>query len=221
MGTMNNPVFVVGAGPGIGTSVARRFAKEGHPVGLVARTRSRLDGIVDGLRAEGHHAVAATGDITDPEDITRALGELTAALGVPEVVCFSPLPEIGLIRPVLDTTPADVRDALALSVVGAVAVVRSVVPGMLERGSGTLLFTTGGAAVRPSAERAVSAIAYAGLTSYVGLLAETLPARGIRVGRVTIVGAVGPGLTHEPDDVAEHLWRHHASPGEPVTVLAN
>jgi NAD(P)-dependent dehydrogenase (short-subunit alcohol dehydrogenase family) len=213
------PVFVVGAGPGIGASVARRFAREGHPVGLIARTRARLDTIVGELRESGHQAVATTGDITDTGDITRALAELTAKLGVPEVVCLSPLPEVGLIRPVLDTTATDVRDALALTVVGAVAVVQGVVPGMIERGSGTLLFTTGGAAVRPSPERAVSAIAYAGLTSYVDLLAQTLPEHGIRVGRVTIIGAVGPGLTHEPDDIAEHLWRHHASPTEQATIL--
>ena len=216
---VSGPVFVVGAGPGIGASVARRFAREGHPVGLVARTRPRLDAIVDELRREGHQAFAATGDITDLEDIARALDELTSTVGVPEVVCFSPLADVGLIRPVLDTTPADIRDALALTVVGAAAVVQAVLPGMLERGSGTLLFTTGGAAVRPSPERAVSAVVYAGLGSYLDLLGQTLPEHGIHVGRVTIVGAVGRGLTHEPDDIADHLWHQHASPTETVTVL--
>jgi short-subunit dehydrogenase len=212
-------VFVIGAGPGIGASTARRFAVEGHPVGLVARTRARLDTIVDDLRRAGHTAFATTGDITDPGDITRAVADLTSTLGVPEVVCFSPLADVDLIRPVLDTTAADLRDALALTVVGAAAVVQAVLPGMLERGSGTLLFTTGGAAVRPSPERAVSAVVYAGLGGYLDLLAATLPERGIDVSRVTIVGAVGPGLTHEPDTIADHLWRRHASPGEAVTVL--
>lgn len=213
------PVFVVGAGPGIGASVARRFAREGHPAGLIARDPDRLHAIADDLRKNGHTAAAVTGDITDPGDIARALGELTSTLGVPDVVCFSPLPDIRLIRPVVDTTAEDVEGALALTVVGATAVVQAVLPGMLDRGSGTLLFTTGGAAVRPSPERAVSAVAYAGLSSYVDLLSRALPQRGINVGRVTIVGAVGPGLAHEPGDVAEHLWRRHASPAETVTVL--
>ncbi|MCO5994735.1 SDR family NAD(P)-dependent oxidoreductase [Actinoallomurus rhizosphaericola] len=216
---MSGPIFVVGAGSGIGASVARRFAREGHPVGLVARSRTRIDAIVGDLRAAGHQAAAATGDITDPGDVERALGDLTSALGAPEVVCVSPLPDIRLIRPVLDTTAGDVRDALALTVVGASAVVQAVLPDMLDRGTGTLLFTTGGAAVRPSPERAVSAVAYAGLVSYLDLLAQTLPQRGIHVGRVTIVGAVGPGLTHEPDDIAEHLWHQHAARREPVTVV--
>lgn len=160
------PVFVVGAGPSIGASVARRFAREAHPVGLIARDRARLQAIADDLRDGGHHAAAVTGDITDPGDITRALGELTSTLGTPEVVCFSPLPDVRRIRPVLDTTTEDVKDALALTAVGATAVVQAVLPGMLDRGSGTLLFTTGGAAVRPSPERAVSAVVYAGLSGY-------------------------------------------------------
>jgi short chain dehydrogenase len=75
--TGGGAVFVVGAGLGIGASVARRFAREGHPVGLVARDRARVEGIADDLRGGGHHAAAATGDITDPGDIARALGELT------------------------------------------------------------------------------------------------------------------------------------------------
>uniref|UniRef100_UPI0010417C9B SDR family oxidoreductase n=1 Tax=Actinomadura roseirufa TaxID=2094049 RepID=UPI0010417C9B len=171
------------------------------------------------LRGAGGRAAAATGDLTDPGAAARALDELTSALGVPEVVVFCPLPDVALIRPVLETSAADVRDALALTVVGAAAVVRAVLPGMLERGSGALLFTNGGAAVRPSPERAVSAVAYAGLNAYLDLLARTLPERGVRVGRVTIVGPVGPGLAHEPAAVAEHLWRRHALPDPAVTVL--
>lgn len=217
---MSGPVLVVGAGPGIGASVARRFGRAGHPVGLVARDRSRLERLAAELRAAGVPRVEATaGDVTDPDGIAGALDALVAALGGPEVVCVSPLPDVRLIRPVLDTTPADMAAALALSVVGATSVVRAVLPAMLARGAGSLLFTTGGAAVRPNPERAVSAVAYAALASYLDLLARTLPERGIRVHRATIVGPVGPGLTHEPDDVADHLYRQHAAPGDPVSVL--
>lgn len=201
--TVNGPVFVVGAGPGIGAAVARRFARHGHPVGLIARTRSRIDAVAYELRRTGHHVATATGDITDISETTRALNDLIATLGVPEVVCFSPLPDTGLIRPVLDTSPIDVRDALVLTVVGAAAVIRAPTRDMLEHGSGTVLFTTGAAAVNPSPERAVSAVAYAGSSAYVDLLAQTLPEQGIHIARVTIVG---PGRAHEPDDIADHLW---------------
>jgi hypothetical protein len=43
---MKGTVTIVGAGPGVGAAVARRFGREGHPVALVARNRDRLDGTV-------------------------------------------------------------------------------------------------------------------------------------------------------------------------------
>lgn len=50
-------------------------------------------------------------------------------------------------------------------------------------------------------------------------LVRPLPEHGIHFARVTIVGPVGPGRAHEPDDIADHLWNQHSSPGETVTVL--
>ena len=51
---MSNPVLVVvGAGPGVGASVARRFGREGYDVALVARSAERLTALGEGLQAEG------------------------------------------------------------------------------------------------------------------------------------------------------------------------
>ncbi|MCI3245755.1 MULTISPECIES: hypothetical protein [Streptomyces] len=81
------------------------------------------------------------------------------------------------------------------------------------------MFTTGGAAVDPHRDRTVSAIAYAAESAYVRLLHETLADDGVHVAQVTIVGAIGAGLTHEPDEVAEHLWQLHAERTQPLLVL--
>lgn len=136
------------------------------------------------------------------------------------MLCFSPLPNVELIKPVLDTTPEDLAAAVDLNVIAAASAVRLVVAQMQQRGGGTLLFTTGGAAISPSAERAVSGIAYAAETVYIAMLAEALAAQGVNVAQTVIVGAVGPGRRHEPDTVAEHLWQQHAHRGELVTVLS-
>ena len=62
-------LFVIGAGPGVGTAVARRFGREGHSVGLVARNRDRLE-------AATRHGVAsafATADVRDPVAVRSAI----------------------------------------------------------------------------------------------------------------------------------------------------
>jgi len=195
-------VVVVGAGSGLGAAVARRFGQDGRPVGLIGRRTAPLQAIAADLAAEGVRAVAAPADIRDPPALRSALADLEQAVGPVEVLCFSPLPDTGLLRPVEVTTADDVRAALELNAVGAAAAVAAVLPGMLERGRGTLVFVTGGAAVRPSAERAVSAIAYAAESAYARMLHDAVAGAGVQVAQVTVLGAMGDGLQHSPDDVA-------------------
>lgn len=193
---------VVGAGPGLGAAAARRFGRDGHPVGLIARSAGSLDQIAAGLRAEGITAAARAADVTDAAALTAALGALRETLGPVEVLLFSPRPALEWIRPVLETAPADLEDALSLSVVAASVAVHAVVPDMRRRGRGTLLFTTGGAAVEPHRDRAVSGIAYAAESAYTRMLHDTLAGEGIHAAQVTVVGPLGPGARHEPDEVA-------------------
>ena len=211
--------IVVGAGPGLGAAAARRFGRHGHKVGLIARTPATLTSLTDDLHQGGITAAAAPADITDTPALETALREVEAQVGAAEVVLFSPRPSLEWIKPVLETEPADIQHAVALSVAGAAATVRALTPGMRRRGRGTLLFTTGGAAVEPHRDRAVSAIAYAAESAYVRLLHETLADDGVHVAQVTIVGPIGAGLTHEPDGVAEHLWQLHAEHTQPLLVL--
>jgi NADP-dependent 3-hydroxy acid dehydrogenase YdfG len=151
---MKGPVTIVGAGPGVGAAVARRFGREGHPVALVARNRDRLEAMVGELETDGMQAAAASADVRRPAELRHALADLAARLGLAEILCFSPLADVSLIKPVLDTTAHDLGAALELQVVGAAAAVAEVLPPMRERGRGTLLFTTGSAALTPSPERA-------------------------------------------------------------------
>jgi NADP-dependent 3-hydroxy acid dehydrogenase YdfG len=125
------------------------------------------------------------------------------------VLEYSPLPAHEFMKPILDTTVEDVRGPLELSVLGAVAAVRAVLGPMREAGRGTILFTTGGAAVNPYPLRAGVGISFAGEVAYARMLHEELADQGVHVAHTAIGGRIGPGETHEPDDVAEVLWRHH------------
>lgn len=210
---------VVGAGPGVGAAVARRFAHEGYLVGLVARNRTRLDALVRDLAAEGVPAASAVADARRPDELRQALHELDAALGPPEVLCVSPLPDVDLIKPVLRTSPQDLLASLELGVGAAAAAVRQVLPPMRARGRGTLLFTSGSGALNPSPDRAASAVTTTALTTYVSMLHEALAPEHMHVAQLVIVGPVGPGLRHEPDTIAELLWHCHAQRNQPQVVL--
>ena len=205
-------VVVLGAGPGVGTAVARRFARQGWAVGLVARDGERIArSAVDLRRSTGVDVTAATGDATDPDQVRRALDAVAADLGEPAVLCFCPLPDLALIRPVLETRPEELMASLQLNVAGAAAAVQSVLPGMQARGRGSLLFTTGSAGIDPDPARAASAVTTTAATVYLSLLRQALEGTEIRVGHTVVVGPIipGGGQGHDPDDVAADLWSHH------------
>jgi NAD(P)-dependent dehydrogenase (short-subunit alcohol dehydrogenase family) len=126
----HGPLFVVGAGPGVGTAVARRFGREGHPVGLVARDEARLEATTRELAGEGIAAAYAVADVRDVPALRAAIDALEDRLGAPEALCVSPLPDVTTIRPVAETTAEDLADALALGVVGTAAAVGRVLPAM-------------------------------------------------------------------------------------------
>jgi short-subunit dehydrogenase len=199
-------MIVIGAGPGVGAAVARRFAREGHPIGLVARDRDRLDRLVGELAEEEVGASFGVADARGPDAVRSAVEALQDRLGPAEALCVSPLPDIATIKPVLKTTPEDLRTALALGVVGTAAAVGHVLPGMRAAGRGTLLFTTGSAALTPNRERASSGIVNAAQSTYFRMLHDQLGPEGIYVLHAVIVGPIGAD-GHDSRDIAEAMWQ--------------
>jgi short-subunit dehydrogenase len=202
-------IVIVGAGPNLGMAIARRFGREGMAVGLVSRTQSKLDDLAAELESEAITAAGAAADIRDPDALAGAIANLAEQLGPVEVLEYSPLPAREFMKPILETTVDDVRGPLEFSVLGAVAAARAVIDPMLEAGRGTILFTTGGAAVKPYPLRAGVGISFAGEVAYARMLHDEVAERGVHVGHTAIAGRIAAGGDHEPDDVAETLWRKH------------
>jgi NADP-dependent 3-hydroxy acid dehydrogenase YdfG len=212
-------IVIVGAGPNLGAAIARRFGREGMPVGLIARDATKLEALASDLRGAGITAEHATADIRDAGALTAAIGSLAERLGPVEVLEYSPLPAREFMKPILETTVDDVRGPLEFSVLGAVAAATAVVGPMLDRGAGTILFTTGGAAINPYPLRAGVGISFAGEVAYARMLHDELADRGVHVAHTAVGGRIAPGADHEPDDVADVLWRHHAQRGPFQTRL--
>jgi NADP-dependent 3-hydroxy acid dehydrogenase YdfG len=73
--------LVTDAGSGIGAATARRLAREGAAIALVARRRDRLDAVLGDLKDLGGHGVAVEADITDPEQAEQAVMDTLERFG--------------------------------------------------------------------------------------------------------------------------------------------
>ena len=203
-------IVIVGAGPNLGAAIARRFGREGMPIGLISRNHDKLEQLAAELTEAGITADFESADIREPSALSSAIGALADRLGPVEVLEYSPVPAREFMQPVLETTVDDLRANLEFSVLGPVAAVTAVIDPMLERASGTLLFTTGGAAINPNPLRAGVGISFAAEVIYARMLHDDLRDRGVHVGHTAVGGSIAPDGDHHPDEVADVLWGHHA-----------
>ncbi|MFE4965702.1 SDR family NAD(P)-dependent oxidoreductase [Streptomyces sp. NPDC056660] len=203
-------VAIVGAGPGLGAAAARRFGREGYGVALIARDGERLDGIAEELSGLGVDARGFAADVRDPLALTAALERAAEELGTVEILQYSPVPQRDFMRPVLETTHADLVGPVEFSVYGPVAAVQQVLPGMRELGRGTILLVNGGTAVIPHPDRAGTSIAFAAESAYGHLLHDRLAGEGIHVAQLVIPGAIVAGHARkDPAVLADTLWTMH------------
>ncbi len=205
-------IAIIGAGAGLGAAVARRFGAEGFTVGLISRNQERLDALAEELAKDGVRAQGFTADVRDPASLAAALERVTETLGTIEVLQYSPLPQKDFMRPVLETTPADLVGPVEFSIYGSVAAVHQVLPGMrfLGKGRGTVLFVNGGSAVTPGRNVTGTSVAFAGQAAYAQLLHEVLGEEGIQVSQLIIPGQIIAGDDgKDPDVLAGHLWDLH------------
>jgi NAD(P)-dependent dehydrogenase (short-subunit alcohol dehydrogenase family) len=202
---MGGTLAVVGAGPGLGTAIARRFGEHGFRTGLVARDGERLARAVAALPAAG----AYPADITDGAGLRAALDRVQVELGPIDVLAFTPGPGGAPITQAADVTPDAVAAQFALHVLGAVTAVQHVLPGMLTRGTGTVLLTTGASSVVPMPVLGDVGIAMAGLRNWALGLHAALRPRGVHVAAVTIATGIQAGGAGDPDAIAARYLALH------------
>lgn len=199
---------IIGAGPGIGRSVALRFAREGLPVALVARSAATIKCVAEAVLALGVPLVSVTADCADEEALRSALDVASDELGVPDVVVYN----AALVQE--DTagqlSTRDHLDAWAVNVVGALTAAAYVAPSMALRGGGSFIVT--GGMPEPKREYVSLSLGKAGVRTLVDLLDLEYGASGVHVASVTVDGPVSPGTAFDPDDIAEHYWTLHTQP---------
>ena len=189
---------VVGAGPGVGMAVAERFGREGFRVALLARSRDKLEGCVAKLERAGIEAAAFPADVLDRPGLARALQQVRSAFGGVDVLEYSPTPTPDTLCTPRHITVESAQLQFEYGVLGAIEAVRAVLPGMLSRGDGALLFTSAASAKMPVPFSSNFAIAAAGVRSYAYTLHQDLAPQGIYAGIVLIAGLIDKASAPDP-----------------------
>lgn len=196
---------IIGAGPGIGRSVARRFAREGLPIALIARNAATVEGVANAVRPLGVPVVSLTADSTDEDALRSALDAASEELGVPDVVVYNAAIIQADAAGQLSTRAH--LDAWAVNVIGALTAAAHVAPAMAQRGSGSIIVT--GGMPEPKRDYVSLSLGKAGVRTLVDLLHLEYGASGVHVASVTVDGSVAPATAFDPDDIAERYWALH------------
>ncbi|MFF3706073.1 SDR family NAD(P)-dependent oxidoreductase [Streptomyces phaeochromogenes] len=199
---------IIGAGPGIGQAVARRFAGEGLPITLIARGGETLRAVASEVAPHGVPVVTLQADCTDRAELDAALDRAIGEHGVPEVAVYN----AALVRAdeLGELSVREHMEAWAVNVVGALNAAARLAPAMAARGCGTFLVT--GGMPEPKPQYVSLSLGKAGVRTLVALLDQQYGSSGVHVASVTVDGPVAPGTDFDPDDIAEHYWQLHTQP---------
>eukprot|EP01089_Gocevia_fonbrunei_P002608 TRINITY_DN12538_c0_g1_i1.p1 TRINITY_DN12538_c0_g1~~TRINITY_DN12538_c0_g1_i1.p1 ORF type:complete len:221 (-),score=70.61 TRINITY_DN12538_c0_g1_i1:18-680(-) len=199
---MSKVAVVIGAGPGLGAAVAKRFAKEGYHVVVVARTASKLESLAKEIETAGGKATALTADAGDAASIQSLFQKIRDTVGNPEVLVYN----AALLKKesdVLGTSLDDFVDAYKVNVVGAFASAKEVAPKMKEAGKGAILLTSGGLALKTYPGFLTLGNGKAGIRSLGQVLHADLKPSGVQVTSFTICGFIKPDAgKFSPDSLA-------------------
>lgn len=196
--------LVTGASSGIGRATALLFAREGARVVAAARRRPELDALVAEIEAAGGTAVAAAGDVRDEAFAEALVTTATARFGGLDVA-FNNAGTLGPMGPTPEVSKADWSAALDTNLTSAFLGAKHQIPAMLDRGGGSLIFTSsfvGHTAGMPGV--AAYAAGKAGMIGLMKALAVEFGPQGIRVNAV-LPGGTDTAMAHEMID-SEEGW---------------
>lgn len=144
---MGASVVITGASSGIGAALALEMGRRGHSVGLIARRVEKLEELADRLRSEGAEVHVAAADVVDREAVAAAVADIESHLG-PTAVLVANAGIGGRLDPAVGWDRESVRNVMEVNYFGATHAAEAVLPGMLERGAGSLVVVSSVAATR-------------------------------------------------------------------------
>jgi len=206
---------VIGVGPGLGAALARRFAKQ-YVVALVARGEDKLTALAKEIESLGGKAVPVSADVAKAADIAAAFDKIRREIGDVDALLYN-----AAMRPfgkLMETKPSTFENTWRVNAFGAFLAAQQVVPAMLTRGSGAIIFTGATAGVKPFATSAAFGPAKFAMRGLAQVMARDLQPHGIHVAYVNVDGAIDMPFIRErypqlnaddmlkPSAIAETYW---------------
>lgn len=218
--------LIVGAGDGVGSAIARAFAREGLAVCITRRPRNldQLEAVAASIRAEGGEAHAFGVDARVEAEMIALIDRIEAEIGPLQVVVFNIGANVRF--PVINTTAQVYSKVWEMAALSGFFTGREAARVMAPRGKGTILFTGATASTRGGAGFSAFAGAKAALRQLAQSLAREMGPRGIHVAHVVVDGmidgvfarSIAPDIQTlldedailKPDEIARnYVWLHN------------
>jgi len=179
--------LVTGASSGIGAAFARRLARDGRDLILVARSLDRLEELAKELRERHGHAVTViAADLTQPSDLSKVEERVVSDPALDLLVNNAGFGTIGRF---VTLDPDREEEEVRLNVIALQRLTRAALPGMVERKRGAIINVSSMAGLQPGPCNATYAATKAFVNSFTEALHEELRGTGVQV------QALCPGFT--------------------------
>lgn len=193
-------VVISGVGPGLGTTLAQRCARDGADLVLAARSADRLDDVAKQITDIGRRAVAVPTDITDDGQVSNLVDAAVDAYGRVDVLINNAF-RVPSMKPLAGTSFQHIRDAIELSALGALRLIQGFTPALAES-QGSVVNVNSMVIRHSQAKYGAYKMAKSALLAMSQSLATELGGQGIRV------NSVAPGYIW--GDTLQGYFEHQA-----------
>jgi len=216
----NKIAVIIGAGPGLGSALAHKFAKEGYKVAILARTKRKLEKIQKDAAVGGGEVFSFRADVTKESNLKSAFDKIFRTVGKNIDVLVYNAGDFKM-QSILKIKPIEFKSSWDINCYGAFLSVQHVLPSMLKRKKGTIIFTGATASIRGSAGFSRLAVGKFGLRALAQSIAREFGPKGVHTAHVIIDGRIAssgkskkqPERALEcflsPRSIAEQYWQIH------------
>lgn len=215
--TTDKVAVILGAGPGLGASLCRKFCSEGYKVALVSRTKKKLEKIQKDI--DGEISIFPA-DVTNEMELEVVFKSISKDLGKNIDILIYNAGDFKM-ESILKINPNDFKKSWDINCFGAFLSSKLALSSMLKRKKGTIIFTGATASMRGGAMFSLLAVGKFGLRALAQSLAREFGPKGIHVAHTIIDGQIASPTYSEkmpdreitsflsPDSIAEQYWQIH------------